>query len=76
MRNPRRLRWLAMAALDILIVSVALPLDFYVALQWDGAGFTMRFGLLMGLAILLNAASYSLGWLVSYLIYTKGDSDA
>lgn len=65
-----RLRvWLIMAGIDICVVSLLTPLSFYVALLYSSQD--PKFPLFMGLLIFLNAITYSLGWVVSWKIYSK-----
>ncbi len=68
------IQWVVMATADILIASILVPLNFYVALMFDSGGFCFRFWVLLGVIIFLNALTYLLGWIVSYLIYTSKTS--
>ena len=60
-----------MAVADIVIASASTPLAFYVAILYDRQEY-LPFGLLMALLVIFNVVTYSLGWLVSWKIYSKG----
>ena len=78
MKSPlaldKKMKWVGMAILDIVLVSVALPLNFYVALLWD-SGEEVKFWVCLFIAVLINAVSYALGWFVSWSIFKRaGDN--
>jgi hypothetical protein len=67
-QNALPRKWLLMAVVDILLVSISTPLAFYVALLYD-QGESAKFAWFMVLVIILNAISYSFGWLVSFRLF-------
>ena len=77
MKSPlaldKKMKWVGMAILDIVLVSIALPLNFYVALLWD-SGEEVKFWVCLFIAVLINAVSYALGWFVSWSIFKKAGS--
>lgn len=78
MKNLRALdskaKWIGMAILDIVLVSVALPLNFYVALLWD-TGEEIKFWVCLFIAVMINAVSYALGWFVSWSIFKRAGNE-
>ncbi len=64
-------RWLMMALVDIVIASASTPLSFCVALAY-GRQAHVQFVMLMCLLVVFNIVTYSLGWFVSWRIYSKG----
>jgi len=71
---PTKARWLMMAIIDILLVSLATPLSFYSAIKFD-QGEMLQFWLFITIVIIINAISYALSWLVSWMIFSKGNKD-
>ena len=63
-------RWLKMAAVDIVAISLATILAIFAGIQLD-KGNVSQFLLATGGVILLNGISYTLSWVVSWLIYNK-----
>ncbi len=73
-KNRPLLQWILMAVTDILLVSISVPLSFYVALLYD-RGEPGAFLPCMGALVGINATSLGFSWLVSWLIYTRGYKD-
>ena len=78
MKSPlaldKKMKWVGMAILDIVLVSIALPLNFYVALLWD-SGEEVKFWVCLFIAVLINAVSYALGWFVSWSIFKRAGNE-
>jgi len=68
---PVQRKWLILAIVDIGVASVSTPLSFYVALLFSQQAY-LHFALFMGLLTIFNALTYSLGWWISWKIYSKG----
>jgi len=70
MANPQVLKWLKIAAIDILIVSIAQPLNYIVAITGDRGEWHFFYPCFL-LAVLLNIATYGIAWWVSMQIMFK-----
>jgi len=65
-------RWVMMAAVDVVLVSFTSPLSVYIGITFEQNGLSPKFWALLGIQIFCNGISLILGYIISWLIYSKG----
>jgi thiamine transporter ThiT len=74
LRAKRYLRfWILMAAIDVLLVSFTSPLSFYAGIVFSQESYSPKFWGIMIIQVVCNAISLILGYIISWLIYSKGE---
>jgi len=73
MRSPLldRKKWVLMASIDVILMSITQPMSFYIGMIFSIQGFSPRVWLCLLFLIFANTVSLLLGYVISWLIYSK-----
>jgi hypothetical protein len=65
------LRWIVMAAIDVILVSLIYPLSFYAGMLYSQSGYCLKLWGIMAIIVFCNAFSLIAGYCISWWIFNK-----